>query len=323
LSYPRSKSSFFYSCESFVEPTRTFEYTPRSGVHQVFHSSATANPLTTCGTHDIVYPSDDGTAIPMLLLLRADLDLSRPHPIVLTSYGGFGVSATPRFVVMLAVLLELGVGVAVPSIRGGSEFGRKWHEAARGRKRQTAFQDFIAAGEWLLSYSLVQPGKLATYGASNSGLMVCAVMTERPDLFRAIVCIGPLLDMIRYERFDRAYKWTKEYGSVANPYDFRALIRYSPYHRVATSINYPATLFVSGDSDDRCNPAHVRKMAALLQDREVQTNPILVDYSAERGHRPGLPLSARVEGIARRIAFLARELGVRVPAGGRDETPCD
>jgi prolyl oligopeptidase len=322
LSSPKSTSSFFYSFETLVRPPRIFEYTHGSNAHQPFDGPPISDPLSKYRTRDVVYESSDGTVIPMLLVARKDINLSRPNPAFLTSYGGFGVSATPKFVAMIAVLLDLGVIVAIPSIRGGSEFGRKWHEAARGRNRQTAFRDFIAAAEWLHSHSLTQPDKLAIYGASNAGLMVGAVMTQRPELFRAVVCIGPLLDMVRYEQFDSAGKWKKEYGSVANADDFVALLRYSPYHHVTDSINYPSTLFVSGDSDDRCNPAHVRKMAALLQNREAQTNPILVDYSTERGHRPGLPLSTRIQGIARRIAFLARELGIHVPHGGVNEAPC-
>jgi len=144
-------------------------------------------------------------------------------------------------------------------------------------------------------------------------------MTQRPGLFRAVLCIAPLLDMVRYERFDRAAKWRQEYGSVKNPEDFRALHAYSPYHHVRRNVNYPSTLFVSGDCDDRCNPAHVRKMAARLQERAAQDNPIQVDYSAERGHSPVLPLSVRVDALARRLAFLCRELNVEIPKETRHE----
>jgi prolyl oligopeptidase len=145
-------------------------------------------------------------------------------------------------------------------------------------------------------------------------------MTQRPDLFRAVLCIAPLLDMVRHERFDQARKWRLEYGTVDDAEDFDALYRYSPYHRIEEGVNYPATLFVTGDSDDRCNPAHVRKMAARLQSRPVQTNSILVDYSAERGHSPVLPLSVRTAALSRRIAFLAHELGLPMPQGGCNET---
>jgi prolyl oligopeptidase len=230
----------------------------------------------------------------------------------MTGYGGFGVPMTPKYSVLIGILTELGAVVALPHIRGGGEFGKIWHDAGRKRNRQTAIDDLLAAGDWLCSEGFACPSRLAIFGASNAGLLAAAAMTQRPDLFRAVLSIAPLLDMVRYERFDQAAKWRDEYGSVEIEQDFKALYAYSPYHRVQEDVNYPATFFVSGDSDDRCNPAHVRKMAARLQTRPTQTNPILVDYSRERGHSPVLPLSVRVEALARRLAFLCEELGIEV-----------
>jgi prolyl oligopeptidase len=188
--------------------------------------------------------------------------------------------------------------------------GSEWHEAARARSRQIAFDDFLSAAEWLRSERVTNPSKLAIFGGSNSGLLVAAAMTQRPALFRAVLCVAPLLDMVRYERFDQARKWNQEYGTVDDPEDFRGLYGYSPYHHVEPDQDYPATLFVSGDKDDRCNPAHVRKMVARLQNRSAQKCPVLVDYSPERGHSPVLPLSIRIDALTRRIAFLCRELGI-------------
>lgn len=179
--------------------------------------------------------------------------------------------------------------------------------------------DFIAAAVWLCSEGITSPSQLAIFGGSNSGLLVCAAMTQRPDLFRAVLCIAPLLDMVRYECFDNAARWRTEYGTVEDPDDFRALLAYSPYHRVEETVNYPATLFVTGDKDDRCNPAHVRKMAAKLQNCTAQQNPILVDYSEQRGHVPALPLSVRIDALARRIAFLCRELSLDLSTVNRNE----
>jgi prolyl oligopeptidase len=309
-----SDATFFYSSESLVQPPQIFECNTDFGSPTLaFDSSPMATELLACRSESSTYCSCDGATIPMLLQMRVDLSSSQPHPTLLTSYGGFGVSATPRFSVMAAILLESGVIFAMPSIRGGSEFGKSWHEAARGKNRQTSFNDFIAAAESLLSTSVTRPGRLATYGASNSALLVAVAMTQRPDLFRAVLSIGPLLDMVRYERFSRAGKWIKEFGSVNDPEEFYALFSYSPYHHVREDINYPAVLFVTGDGDDRCDPAHVRKMVARLQKRAAQENPVLVDYSRERGHRAGLPISERVDAIARRIAFLTSELRVHVP----------
>jgi prolyl oligopeptidase len=306
-------SSFFVSCESFIHPSSTAEFCPGK---QRF-VSCTAAPFHVDSARYCVralwYPSKDGTTIPMSLARRADLDPAAPHPAIMTSYGGFGVPMTQKFSALVMVLLELGVVFALPGIRGGSEFGKAWHEAARGRNRQIAFDDFIAAAEWLVREGITTPQKLGIFGGSNAGLLVGASMTQRPDLFRAVLCIAPLLDMLRYEHFDRARNWRGEYGTVSDPTDFAALYAYSPYHHIGNDINYPATLFVSGDSDDRCNPAHVRKMAARLQDRGAQTEPILVDYSPERGHSPVLPLSTRIDALTRRIAFFTRELGIAIP----------
>jgi prolyl oligopeptidase len=182
-----------------------------------------------------------------------------------------------------------------------------------------AFDDFIAAGKWLCSKGATTSDKLAIFGGSNSGLLVCVAMTQRADLFRAVLCIAPLLDMLRYESFDSAAKWQREYGTVENKQDFEALCAYSPYHQIDDGINYPAVLFVTGDKDDRCNPAHVRKTATRLQERSAQHSPVIVDYSDQRGHSPVLPLSVRVDALARRIAFLCMELKILPVFGGCDE----
>lgn len=317
--------SLFYSHESFTEPLRLWEYRPDDGATMPTSASLPPHSLRNVCVEEVRFPSNDGTAIPMSIVLRRDLDPSSAHPVILTGYGGFGAAMTPQFSVLVAVLVELGAVFAVPSIRGGGEFGKAWHDAARGRRRQTAIDDFIAAAEWMTRWNTTEPRALGAFGGSNGGLLVAAAMTQRPGLFQAVLCIAPLLDMVRHEHFDQARKWRQEYGTAEDAEDFAALYRYSPYHRIQEDTDYPATLFVTGDRDDRCNPAHVRKMAAHLQSRSAQTNPILVDYSAERGHAPVLPLSVRVEALARRIAFLANELHLPFYAGGHDatETPGD
>jgi len=238
----------------------------------------------------------------------------------MTTYGGFGVTLTPQFSVLASILIELGAVLALPHVRGGGEFGKAWHDAGKARNRQSSFDDFIAAAEWLCKEGITTPRQLAIFGGSHSGLLVGAVMTQRPDLVRAVLCIAPLLDMIRYESFDEAAKWRREYGTAEDPLDFQALYAYSPYHHIAEGVDYPATLFVTGDKDDRCNPAHVRKTAALLQERSAQKSPVIVDYLEERGHLPAMPLSVRIPALARRVAFLCRELEITIPNGGLDET---
>jgi prolyl oligopeptidase len=317
------ESNLFYTYESFDEPIAIFEYRPDEERSRMWHKPQIARTAPSFKRH-IFYPSKDGTQIPMTLVEADGRARYEPGPVLMTGYGGFGIPMTPQFSVLISIMLELGAVFALPQIRGGSEFGQAWHHAAKGHRRQTAFDDFLAAGEWLCTAQETSPDQLAIFGGSNSGLLVAAAMTQRPDLFRAVLCIAPLLDMVRYERFDESGKWRSEFGTVDLADDFDALYAYSPYHRIEEHTDYPAVLFVSGDKDDRCNPAHVRKTAARLQNRIAQTHPILVDYSVERGHAPMLPLSVRIEGLTRRIAFFCRELGIRFPREeDSDETASD
>ena len=312
--------SLFCSYESFTEPLRLCEYRPDSGATIPTLESLPSPRLDNVRVSEVWFHSLDGTAIPMSLVMRNDLSLSTSQPAILTGYGGFGAAMTPQFSVLVAILVELGAIFAVPGIRGGGEFGKAWHEAGRGRYRQAAIDDFIAAAEWLAVWNAPQPRLVGAFGGSNGGLLVAAAMTQRPALFRAVLCIAPLLDMVRHEYFDQARKWRQEYGTVEDAEEFASLYGYSPYHRIQEGVNYPATLFITGDRDDRCNPAHVRKMAARLQSRPAQGNPILVDYSDERGHAPVLPFSVRTKALFRRIAFLAEALGLPITPGGCHET---
>lgn len=320
--YGRESQSFFFSSQSFSSPATIYECSPGANGCTRWKADTAISIFPSHSVGEVEIASKDGTRFPMTLVRHQHQPRSGgPAPVIMTSYGGFGGSIKPRFSVLVNILLELGATLALPHIRGGSEFGRIWHEAARARNRQAAFDDFIAAAEWLFREGLTTPRQLGIFGGSNSGLLVGVAMTQRPDLFGAVLCIAPLLDMLRYESFDRATQWSQEYGTVTNEEDFQALYGYSPYHHVAEDVDYPATMFVSGDKDDRCNPAHVRKMAAVLQDRTAQVAPIIVDYCEERGHRGAMPLSTRITALARRIAFLCSELGIRIPKGDADEAP--
>jgi prolyl oligopeptidase len=302
-------SSLFYSSESFAQRPRIFEYTP-ARAPKVWHQISPQGPSQYVKMRDSVYTSLDGTEIPITLLHAGSSNITTPTAVIMTSYGGFGVPTTPQFSILVTILMEYGATFALPHIRGGGELGKAWHEAGRRQQRQTSFDDFLAAAEWLYREGVAPPLHLAIFGGSNSGLLVGSAMTQRPDLFRAVLCIAPLLDMVRYEHFDQASKWKEEYGTCNNERDFRALYEYSPYHRIEEDVDYPAVLFVTGDKDDRCNPSHVRKMAARLSDRPAQSRPVLVDYSDQRGHSPVLPLQVRIDALARRIAFFCRELNL-------------
>jgi prolyl oligopeptidase len=311
-----SGGSLFYSHESFDHPRKIFEYTSYAKRSRVWHGQQPAPVIARSNVRCISCLSKDGTEIPLTLVSLGDLPSDRPSPVLLTCYGGFGAAMTPEFSVLGTIMKEFGGVVAIAHIRGGGEFGQEWHDSGRKQSRQNSLDDFIAAAEWLCSHGITTPDRLAAFGGSNAGLVVAATMTQRPKLFAAVLCIGPLLDMVRYHRFDQACSWREEYGTADNVDDFRALYAYSPYHHVAADVDYPPVMFVTGDKDDRCNPAHTRKMAARLQCRTAQTSPIIVDYSEQRGHATALPLSVRVEALTRRIGFLCRELNVSPPAGG-------
>jgi prolyl oligopeptidase len=202
----------------------------------------------------------------------------------------------------------MGCLFALPNIRGGSEFGARWHNAAKRTNRQVAFDDFLAAASWLVKTGRTRPEKLAIFGGSNAGLLVGVALTQRPDLFRAVLCLAPLLDMLRYHCFDGTQAWKEEFGTADEADDFAALASYSPYHAVRDGTAYPATMIVSGDADQNCNPLHARKMTARLQAANRSERPVLLDYSEFRGHSPVLPFTKRLEALTDRLAFLYHAL---------------
>ena len=316
-----NEQSIFYAFESFEQPPTLFEY-DSTGRSRVFHRRSLEGEATSLRVSHCTFPGKDGTEVPLTLVRKSGRSPDCEGPAVLTVYGGFGASMTPQFSVLATILIENGALLALAHIRGGGEFGARWHEAGCKRNRQTGIDDLLSSAEWLCNRGITTPKQLGIFGASNAGLMVAAAMTQRPSLFGAVLSIAPLLDMVRYEHFDLAVRWRSEYGTVKNPDDFRALISYSPYHRIKEDVNYPPTMFVVGDRDDRCNPAHVRKTAARLQNRLAQISPVIVDDSEDRGHMPALPLSVRVDALALRIAFLSRELNIAPPSGGHSEAIC-
>ena len=296
--------------ESFTRPIEvdqfslsrgTFIPVARRGIP--FHSNAYARTV-------VAFSAKDGTTIPMSLVGRPELLADRPHPTIMTSYGGYGVAMTPQFSVLVAVLMERGCLFALPHIRGGGEFGVAWHNAAKRCSRQVAFDDFLSAAQWLIATRRTVPERLAIFGGSNSGLLVAVAMTQRPDLFRAVLCMVPLTDMLRFHLFDNAGVWKDEFGTVDDLDDFTALRNYSPYHAVRDGSGYPATMIVSGDADQNCNPLHSRKMAARLQAATCSESPILLHYCTERGHSPVLPLTHRLAALTDRLTFLCDQLGL-------------
>jgi prolyl oligopeptidase len=308
-----------FETESFASPVRTYRYAPARNEINLWEERRVPFQSENFSHIRVWFTAKDSTKIPMFLAGRNDVLENGSQPTIMTSYGGHGVAMTPQFSVFVAFAMEQGCVFALPNIRGGSEFGIKWHHAARRRDRQVAFDDFISAAEWLIGTGLTQPRQLAIFGGSNSGLLVGAAMTQRPELFQAVVCMVPILDMLRYHLFDNAHVWKGEYGTTDDAEDFRALLGYSPYHGVRDGTAYPATMIVSGDLDQNCNGLHARKMTARLQAANVSEHPILLDYSGHRGHSPVLPLSTRINALSDRMAFLSYELQLPVSA---EALPC-
>lgn len=298
--------------ESFTHPIEIVRCSATSGSISMWARRPVPFDSAKYVRTQVAFPSTDGTTIPMFLLGRSDILARGNNPVVMTSYGGYGVSMTPQFSVFVAFLMERGCLFALPNIRGGSEFGVEWYTAAKRRNRQTAYNDFLCAAEWLIKTGRTSPRNLAIFGGSNSGLLVGAALTQRPDLFRAVVCMVPILDMLRYHLFDNAHVWKDEFGTVDDPDDFAALAQYSPYHQIRQDVTYPATMMVSGDADQNCNPLHARKMTARLQATNISDNPIFLDYNKFRGHSPVLPLNERIEALTDRMAFLCDQLGILV-----------
>ncbi len=258
------------------------------------------------------YESKDGTKIPISLVVKKGQRSHCPLPTFLTGYGGFGANRTHQFNAYSAFLIENGFLFAVANVRGGSEFGAEWHRSGKRHNRQNAFNDFIAAAEWLVAQGYTTPNKIAIGGMSNGGLLVGASLTQRPDLFRAVLCVAPLLDMLRFHLFDNADFNRDEFGSPEDAEDFQHLFEYSPYHRVTEGLYYPSVLIVSGDLDRTCNPMHARKMTARLQAANASGNPVLLDYNPTRGHNPTQPLYRRIDALTDRLTFICNELGVSI-----------
>jgi len=306
---PIAATKLFYSYTSISKPPTVYSYDPRKQELSVWEEAKGYFDPSVVASEDLVYPSRDGTSVPLFLAARRDILHSGPLPTFLTGYGGFGNCVTPRFTAFATFLMEQGFLFAVPALRGGSELGEQWHRAGKRENRQNSFDDFIAAAEWLIAQGRSAPGRVAIGGGSNAGLLVGAAITQRPDLFRAAICLGPLLDMTRYHLFDFAAGWADEYGSPEDEHDFHSLLSYSPYHHVLDGAFYPAILLISGDSDTRCNPMHARKMAARLQAANASGHPVLLDYRTAWGHTPVQPLSTRIEALTDRLAFVCHELG--------------
>ena len=302
----------FYSFASFHIPSRIIRLDTKTGNQEEFFRLNVPVDSDSLEVKQVWYPSKDGTKVPMFLLHKKGLKPNGASPVLLTGYGGFNVSNTPYFSSNGVLWAERGGIFALANLRGGGEFGEDWHRAGMLANKQNVFNDFIAAAEFLIRENYTNSKKLAISGGSNGGLLVGAALAQRPDLYQAVVCSYPLLDMIRYHKFLVAKFWVPEYGSSDDPKQFPYIRAYSPYHNLKPGTDYPATMFVTGDSDTRVAPLHARKMAALLQASTGGKRPVLLHYDTKAGHAGVTPAAKQIDDSTDVVSFLAWQLGVKL-----------
>ena len=303
----------FFVFQSFTIPMTAYRYDLETNKLTEWATAKAPVDPSPYEVKQVFYNSKDGTRVPMFIVHRKGLKLDGSNPTLLSGYGGFNVTNSPVFLKSALMLLEQGGIYALANLRGGSEYGEEWHRAGMLGNRQNVFDDFIAAAEYLIAEKYTSSDRLAIQGGSNGGLLVGAAMTQRPELFRAVICQVPLLDMLRYHNFQIAKLWIPEYGSAENPEQFKFIYAYSPYHRVKEGTLYPATLIMTADTDTRVDPMHAKKMAARLQAmaKNGPDRPILLRIEPKAGHGAGKPVSKLIEESADAWSFLFWQLGIQ------------
>jgi prolyl oligopeptidase len=310
------RNEIFFGFQSFTVPPSVYRV-DLTGVQSTLWAKVDAPSIdpSQYDVQQVWYTSKDGTKIPMFVVSKKGIEKNGKNPTLLTGYGGFNISSTPAFSRSTYLWMEHGGIFAVANLRGGAEFGEEWHRAGMLEKKQNVFDDFIAAGEYLIAQKYTDKDHLAIQGGSNGGLLMGAMITQRPDLFRAVICQVPLLDMLRYQNFQIAKLWIPEYGTAEDAKQFNWLYAYSPYHHVKPGVEYPAILFLTGDTDTRVDPMHAKKMAALLQaeakNGASQQKPILLRIETKAGHGQGKPVTKQIEESTDIYSFLFWQLGVK------------
>jgi prolyl oligopeptidase len=308
----RTDKETFYAFTSFISPTTVYRYDPQAAKSAVFRQPKVDFDPTSYETKQVFYASKDGTRVPMFLTYKKGLKLDGQNPTLLYAYGGFDISLTPAFSVPNVVWLEMGGIYAQPNLRGGGEYGEEWHEAGMKLKKQNVFDDFIAAAEWLISNKYTSTPKLAIRGGSNGGLLIGAVVTQRPDLFGATLPEVGVMDMLRFHKFTIGWAWVSDYGSSDNAEDFKALYAYSPLHNLKPGTKYPPTLIATSDHDDRVVPGHSFKFAATMQADQAGPAPILIRIETKAGHGAGKSITKLIDEFADTWSFLAHNLSMKV-----------
>ena len=308
----KSDKMIFYSFTNYITPAVMYKMDPTKGITDVYKKPAAMFNGENYVSEQVFYNSKDGTRIPMIITYKKNTRLDGKTPAMLYGYGGFGVSETPEFSVTTAVWMELGGIYAVPNLRGGGEYGEKWHLAGTRMNKQNVFDDFISAARFLIDNKYTSSQFLALRGGSNGGLLVGAVMTQRPDLMKVALPAVGVLDMLRYHKFTAGAGWAYDYGtSDDDPEMFNYLLRYSPVHNVREGTSYPATFITTADHDDRVVPAHSFKFAARLQSAQAGPDPVLIRIETNAGHGAGTPVSKSIEQYADIFSFTLWNMGIK------------
>ena len=308
----KEQKELYFSFSNYYTPGNIYSFNPENGDYDLYWKPEIEFNSSDYVSKQIFYKSKDGTKVPMIITHKKDLILNGKNPTILYGYGGFNISRTPGFSVTNAVWMDLGGVYAVPNIRGGGEYGKEWHNSGTKLNKQNVFDDFIAAGEYLISSNYTSSDYLALRGGSNGGLLVGAVMTQRPDLMKVALPAVGVLDMLRYHKFTSGAGWAFDYGTSDESEEmFKYLLSYSPIHNVKENTEYPATLITTGDHDDRVVPAHSFKFAAHLQDKNIGTNPVLIRIEKDAGHGSGTPLSKVIEQYSDIFGFTLYNMGIK------------
>ncbi|MDT8373537.1 MAG: prolyl oligopeptidase family serine peptidase [Bacteroidales bacterium] len=302
----------YFSFSNYTNPSTIYKLDPQTGETAEYKKPAVMFKSEDYVSEQVFYTSKDGTRVPMIITHGKDAELNGKNPTLLFGYGGFGSSETPEFSISVACWLEMGGIYAVPNIRGGGEYGEKWHLAGTKMNKQNVFDDFIAAAEYLIENGYTSSEYLAVKGGSNGGLLVGAVMTQRPELFRVALPAVGVLDMLRYHKFTAGAGWAYDYGTAdESPGMFSYLLEYSPVHNVVEGTAYPATLVTTSDHDDRVVPAHSFKFASHLQAKQAGQNPVLIRIETSAGHGAGTPVNKRIEVTAELYSFTLWNMGIK------------
>ncbi|MBL1383275.1 MAG: S9 family peptidase, partial [Colwellia sp.] len=308
----KEQTTLYYSFTNYKTPGTTYSFDVQSGESKVYRKSGIDFNSDNYTSEQVFYTSKDGTKVPMIITYKSDIKLDGSNPTILYGYGGFNISLTPRFSSTTAAWLEQGGVYAVANIRGGGEYGKEWHKAGTQLQKQNVFDDFIAAAEYLQDKKYTSKKRLALRGGSNGGLLVGAVMTQRPDLFQVALPAVGVLDMLRYHTFTAGAGWAYDYGTSDQSKEmFDYLKGYSPIHNVKAGVEYPATMITTGDHDDRVVPSHSFKFAAELQANQAGTNPTLIRIETNAGHGAGTPTSKIIDLYADMYGFTLYNMGIK------------